>query len=116
MIGATPAAAPVPGAAPVAALPPSALPLSEFREAASVREAIVRAVSCPVSADLEAGYGQTPADLIAGLIEAEVQAARELGGPIIAMTIVLVAVLLSKLSEIYRSNAVARGRADPGAE
>lgn len=31
---------------------------------------IIAAVDVPVSVDLEAGYGQQPADLIAGLIEA----------------------------------------------
>ncbi|HUZ30012.1 MAG TPA: hypothetical protein VMU90_12265 [Solirubrobacteraceae bacterium] len=30
------------------------------------------------------------------------------------LTIILLAVVLSKLSDVYRSNAVARGRADPG--
>ncbi len=30
------------------------------------------------------------------------------------LTIIVVAVLLSKLSDVYRSNAVARGRDDPG--
>lgn len=30
------------------------------------------------------------------------------------LTIVLVAALLSKLSDVYRSNAIARGRGDPG--
>jgi 2-methylisocitrate lyase-like PEP mutase family enzyme len=42
-------------------------PFSEVIEAV---RSIIAAVEVPVSVDLEAGYGQTPTDLIAGLLEA----------------------------------------------
>ncbi|WP_405764182.1 isocitrate lyase/phosphoenolpyruvate mutase family protein [Streptomyces sp. NBC_00080] len=40
-----------------------------FEEVLTVVRPIIAAVDVPVSVDLEAGYGQKPADLIAGLIE-----------------------------------------------
>ncbi|MGW4223521.1 isocitrate lyase/PEP mutase family protein [Streptomyces bauhiniae] len=41
-----------------------------FEEVLAAVRPIIAAVDIPVSVDLEAGYGQEPADLIAGLIEA----------------------------------------------
>ncbi|MER8032354.1 isocitrate lyase/phosphoenolpyruvate mutase family protein [Streptomyces bauhiniae] len=41
-----------------------------FEEVLAAVRPIIAAVDVPVSVDLEAGYGQEPADLIAGLIEA----------------------------------------------
>ncbi|MFJ5228397.1 isocitrate lyase/phosphoenolpyruvate mutase family protein [Kitasatospora sp. NPDC088391] len=41
-----------------------------FEEVLAAVRPIVAAVDVPVSVDLESGYGQTPADLIAGLVEA----------------------------------------------
>jgi 2-methylisocitrate lyase-like PEP mutase family enzyme len=41
-----------------------------FGEVVAAVRRIVDAVDVPVSVDLEAGYGQSPADLIAGLLEA----------------------------------------------
>ncbi|MFF7361746.1 isocitrate lyase/phosphoenolpyruvate mutase family protein [Streptomyces sp. NPDC008125] len=41
-----------------------------FEEVLSAVRPIIAAVDVPVSVDLEAGYGQEPADLIAGLVEA----------------------------------------------
>ncbi|MFG2416204.1 isocitrate lyase/PEP mutase family protein [Streptomyces goshikiensis] len=41
-----------------------------FEEVLAAVRPIIAAVDVPVSVDLEAGYGQQPADLIAGLIEA----------------------------------------------
>ncbi|MTD12608.1 isocitrate lyase/phosphoenolpyruvate mutase family protein [Nakamurella sp. YIM 132087] len=41
-----------------------------FAEVISAVGPIIDAVDVPVSVDLESGYGQTPADLIAGLLEA----------------------------------------------
>ena len=41
-----------------------------FAEVIDAVRAIVAAVDVPVSVDLEAGYGQAPADLIAGLLDA----------------------------------------------
>lgn len=41
-----------------------------FTEVIEAVRPIIAAVDVPVSLDLEAGYGQTPADLIAGLLEA----------------------------------------------
>ena len=41
-----------------------------FAEVLTAVRPIIAAVEVPVSVDLEAGYGQEPADLIAGLIEA----------------------------------------------
>jgi 2-methylisocitrate lyase-like PEP mutase family enzyme len=41
-----------------------------FAEVVDAVRAIVAAVDVPVSIDLEAGYGQDPADLIAGLLDA----------------------------------------------
>ncbi|WP_221357993.1 isocitrate lyase/PEP mutase family protein [Streptomyces beigongshangae] len=41
-----------------------------FEEVLAAVRPIVAAVDVPVSVDLEAGYGQKPADLIAGLVEA----------------------------------------------
>ena len=41
-----------------------------FEEVVQAVQAIVAAVDVPVSVDLEAGYGQDPSDLIAGLLEA----------------------------------------------
>ncbi len=41
-----------------------------FAEVVEAVRAIVAAVDVPVSVDLEAGYGQAPADLIAGLLDA----------------------------------------------
>ncbi len=40
-----------------------------FEEVLAAVRPIIEAVDVPVSVDLEAGYGQKPADLIAGLIE-----------------------------------------------
>ncbi|MER5889460.1 isocitrate lyase/phosphoenolpyruvate mutase family protein [Streptomyces sp. NPDC001941] len=40
-----------------------------FEEVLAAVRPIIAAVDVPVSVDLEAGYGQTPADLIAGLID-----------------------------------------------
>ncbi|MFD6023620.1 isocitrate lyase/PEP mutase family protein [Streptomyces griseoluteus] len=41
-----------------------------FEEVLAAVRPIVAAVDIPVSVDLEAGYGQEPADLVAGLVEA----------------------------------------------
>ncbi|MEW1903970.1 MULTISPECIES: isocitrate lyase/phosphoenolpyruvate mutase family protein [unclassified Streptomyces] len=41
-----------------------------FEEVLAAVRPIIAAVDVPVSVDLEAGYGQKPADLVAGLIEA----------------------------------------------
>lgn len=41
-----------------------------FEEVLAAVRPIIAAVDVPVSVDLEAGYGQEPADLVAGLIEA----------------------------------------------
>ncbi|MFJ5810881.1 isocitrate lyase/phosphoenolpyruvate mutase family protein [Streptomyces sp. NPDC093093] len=41
-----------------------------FEEVLAAVRPIIEAVDVPVSVDLEAGYGQEPADLVAGLIEA----------------------------------------------
>ncbi|MFI1224539.1 MULTISPECIES: isocitrate lyase/phosphoenolpyruvate mutase family protein [unclassified Streptomyces] len=41
-----------------------------FEEVLAAIRPIIAAVDVPVSVDLEAGYGQEPADLVAGLIEA----------------------------------------------
>ncbi|MFI1184884.1 isocitrate lyase/phosphoenolpyruvate mutase family protein [Streptomyces californicus] len=41
-----------------------------FEEVLAAVRPIIAAVDVPVSVDLEAGYGQKPADLIAGLVEA----------------------------------------------
>ncbi|MGW2841090.1 isocitrate lyase/PEP mutase family protein [Streptomyces sp. NPDC001493] len=41
-----------------------------FEEVLAAVRPIIAAVDVPVSVDLEAGYGQDPADLVAGLIEA----------------------------------------------
>ena len=41
-----------------------------FDEVVAAARAIIAAVDVPVSVDLESGYGQSPADLVAGLLDA----------------------------------------------